>query len=517
MTVLAGWEAVEPRSDAELALAAAAGDRGAFACIYDRYAHRLHDFCIGMLGDREAAADCVQDAFCTAVTCLSDLREPDKLRSWLYAIVRSEALRRVRHNSREWTTDDVPEQASAEASPDTLAARMELADLIDAAAGGLSDRDRAVLELAFRQGLDGPELAVALGISLTNANTMVYRLRETIERSLGALLVSRRVRANPTLCPQLAVILADWDGQFTVLVRKRVARHIESCVRCDRDRRRLVSPAALLGAAPVLIPAPAWLRRRTMDKVRLTCTEADLDIPHPHSPPRRGRPNSAGARYLHGGERARTRGAPNVAAGHRRRPALLAALLIGVPFVILGTTIAWFTLPQLSVAPINATSQMVTPRSAAAPPPPAPARSITRPPAPPMTRPQQSRTAVPTVVLPRETVTSTAAPAPAPSDTEPSSPPPSPAPIASAPSLTITFAPQGAVAPPLQIPSLQIPSLPMPTIPMPTPRGAASTPAQQSAPPTTPAPNTADVPAPPAPAPTTSAVPVPVDPYPIIR
>ena len=97
MTVLAGWEAVEPRSDGELALAAAAGDRSAFACIYDRYAHRLHDFCVGMLGDREAAADCVQDAFCTAVTCLSDLREPDKLRPWLYAIVRSEALRRIRH------------------------------------------------------------------------------------------------------------------------------------------------------------------------------------------------------------------------------------------------------------------------------------------------------------------------------------------------------------------------------------------------------------------------------------
>ena len=187
-----------------------------------------------MLGDREAAADCVQDAFCTAVTCLSDLREPDKLRPWLYAIARSEALRRVRHRDRERPSDLVPEQASAEASPDTLAARMELADLVEAAAGGLSDRDRSVLELAFRQGLDGPELAVALGVTLTNANTMVHRLRETIERSLGALLVSRRVRTNPKSCPQLAAILADWDGQFTVLVRKRVARHIESCARCDR-------------------------------------------------------------------------------------------------------------------------------------------------------------------------------------------------------------------------------------------------------------------------------------------
>ena len=494
MTVLAGWEAVEPRSDGELALAAAAGDRSAFACIYDRYAHRLHDFCVGMLGDREAAADCVQDAFCTAVTCLSDLREPDKLRPWLYAITRSEALRRVRHRNRERPTGEVPEQASAEASPDTLAARMELADLIEAAAGGLSDRDRSVLELAFRQGLDGPELAVALGVTQTNANTLVHRLRETIERSLGALLVSRRVRSNPTLCPQLAVILADWDGQFTVLVRKRVARHIESCARCDEDRRRLVNPAALLGAAPILIPAPAWLRRRTLDKVRLTCAETSLANAHSHfrfgtSSPKR--PGSDGI------------------TGRRHRVTLLTALLVGVPFVILGAVIASVSLSHLPVATVGTTSEMVTPRSVAPPPP---ARPTTRPTAPPRTR-SQTRTAVPTPEMPTETVISTAVPVPAVPDPDPSSPP-SPSPATPAPRITITFAPPSA-----DTPVLQIPSLPMPVIPRPAPRESASQPAQQPAPPPAPAqvPDAADVPPPPAPAPPTPSAPAPVDPYPVIR
>ena len=62
----------------------------------DRYADRLHDFCIGMLRDRDAAADCVQDTFCTAAVNLTNLREPDKLRPWLYSIARHEALRRLR-------------------------------------------------------------------------------------------------------------------------------------------------------------------------------------------------------------------------------------------------------------------------------------------------------------------------------------------------------------------------------------------------------------------------------------
>ncbi|WP_051574887.1 RNA polymerase sigma factor [Mycobacterium sp. URHB0044] len=252
--------------DATLARSAAAGDRAAFAEIYDRYADRLHDFCVGMLRDREAAADCVQDVFVTAATKLVQLREPDRLRSWLYAIARSEALARIRDRKREQLSEELPEMPSGEADMATLAARNELADLIRDASGGLSDRDRVVLELAYRQGLDGPELADALGVTARNANTLVERLRETIARSLGALLLCRGVKADPDRCPELAAILDGWDGQLTPLMRKRVARHIDGCAVCEEDRARMVSPAALLGASPLAIPAPTWLRGRTLDR-----------------------------------------------------------------------------------------------------------------------------------------------------------------------------------------------------------------------------------------------------------
>ena len=252
--------------DATLARAAAAGDRSAFAEIYDRYADRLHDFCVGMLRDREAAADCVQDVFVTAATKLVQLREPDRLRSWLYAIARSEALARIRARKREQLSEELPDMPSGDADMATLAARTELADLIADASGGLSDRDRVVLELAYRQGLDGPELAEALGVTPKNANTLVERLRDTVARSLGALLLCRRVEADPSRCPELAAIVDQWDGQLTPLLRKRVARHVDGCSICEDDRARMVSPAALLGAAPMAIPAPAWLRTQTLDK-----------------------------------------------------------------------------------------------------------------------------------------------------------------------------------------------------------------------------------------------------------
>lgn len=372
MTAVQDWGFVGPdSSDAELAVAAAAGDRRAFAGIYDRYANRLHDFCAGMLADRDAAADCVQDAFCEAATCLRDLREPDKLRPWLYGVARHQCLRRLRSRRREQPSDALPDVVSADAGPDALARRTELADLIAEAAGGLSDRDRAVLELSYRHNLSPPELAEALGVSQTNANTMVHRLRETMERSLGALLVCRRARANPDRCPELAAVLHGWDGHFTILIRKRVARHIEGCAVCERERRGLLNPVALLGAAPVFLPAPSWLRDKTLSRIQLTASGADMtpeagsgggasaDVEPTQRLPLR---SAKGARPIDIDGRTERFGpdpgdAEDGEERDRSRLMLLFVLLVGLPLVAIGLTIVVMRLPDAAVAPIGDTEK----------------------------------------------------------------------------------------------------------------------------------------------------------------
>jgi RNA polymerase sigma factor (sigma-70 family) len=352
MTAVPKGETDDPRTDAELVCGSMAGDQAAFAEIYDRYADRLHDFCVGMLRDFHGAADCVQETFCIAATRLHQLREPDKLRPWLYSVARNEALRRLREQRREMPSDDLPDVQADGAGPDALSARTELADLISEAAGGLSDRDRALLELTLRHGMDGSELAEALGVSHGNANVMVHRLRKTVERSLGALLVSRRARNAPGACAELREILAGWDGQFTVLVRKRVSRHVESCQTCDDERRRLVSPAALLGAAPIFVPAPAGLREKTLGDVQLTCHGSAID----------------GA--IDDGPNARSR---------RRARMLLAAALIAVLGAAAGLLLASTDPPPISITPADDALPLPakqtpapsnpTPRSAEPPPP----------------------------------------------------------------------------------------------------------------------------------------------------
>jgi RNA polymerase sigma factor (sigma-70 family) len=272
MTASPDWDVV---TDAELVCAAAAGDRAAFGSIYARYADRLHDFCITMVRDDHAAADCVQEVFCTAAGRFRLLRDPDKLRPWLYSIARNEALRCIRERKRERTSDDLPDNASDDPTPDVLAGHHELADLVAEVEGGLSDRDRMVLDLTYRHQLSGPELAETLGVSHVSAKKMVERLRDTVERTLGAVLVARRARGNPRACTELGEMLDGWDGRFTVLMRKRVVRHIESCPVCDDERRRLVDPVALLGGAPAFISAPTWLRDATLDRVDLPSGTSD--------------------------------------------------------------------------------------------------------------------------------------------------------------------------------------------------------------------------------------------------
>jgi hypothetical protein len=87
-----------------------------------------------------------------------------------------------------------------------------------------------------------------LGISRNHAHALLSRARDQLETSLGALVVARTGRQD---CPELDAMLRDWDGALTVLMRKRLNRHVERCDVCSGRRRQAVSPAMLLGIAPI--------------------------------------------------------------------------------------------------------------------------------------------------------------------------------------------------------------------------------------------------------------------------
>jgi RNA polymerase sigma factor (sigma-70 family) len=256
--------------DRDVVAAIVAGDPAGLAAAYDSYAASLHAYCRSLLGEPADAADAVQDTFVIAAAKLGGLRDPDRLRPWLYAVARNECHRRLRGRARQADLDEAGEVTDAGADVGEQAERGELRRLVLAAIGGLNAGDREVIELNLRHDLDGADLADALGVPVNQAHALASRARGQLERSLGALLVARTGREQ---CAELDALLAGWDGQLTPLLRKRVSRHIEHCEICGERKRRELSPAALFSVLP-LVALPAGLRQQVLRLVADTRPEA---------------------------------------------------------------------------------------------------------------------------------------------------------------------------------------------------------------------------------------------------
>ncbi|HEC08728.1 MAG TPA: sigma-70 family RNA polymerase sigma factor [Acidimicrobiales bacterium] len=293
-------------ADAEVVEAARAGHTDAMAEIYDRYGDRIYGFCLSLTRDPERAADATQDTFVRAVQSLGQLRDPTRLRSWLFAIARNQVMGSARSEGRMLASGDPLEveeigegalESPVAADPVGRVIQDDMVRLVWDAAAGLDERDRLLLELNLRQGLEGAELAEAMGVEPGHGYVMFARMRERIERSLGALLVARLGRED---CTDLAALLTGWDGRFSVRLRKRVVRHVDSCDTCSRSRSSLVAPAALFASVP-FIPSPVDLRDRILG--RMVLASANTPIGPPTARPDIGRA-SAPNRLDRTGERA---------------------------------------------------------------------------------------------------------------------------------------------------------------------------------------------------------------------
>jgi RNA polymerase sigma-70 factor (ECF subfamily) len=166
--------------DAALVQQVAAGDRHAFASLYDRYSSRVYGLAIRMLGETMAAEEVTQDAF-LKLWSRSTSYDPERgmLLPWLLTIARRTALDRIRLESRRpaivepdpdegW--DELPDGNSQGDEARWLSLRFEVASLpVD---------QRQVIELAYFQGMTHSQIAAELSMPLGTVKT---RLRIGME------------------------------------------------------------------------------------------------------------------------------------------------------------------------------------------------------------------------------------------------------------------------------------------------------------------------------------------------
>jgi len=241
--------------DREVFAAIVAGDPRGIAEAYDTYAMPLYSYCRSLLREPEDAADAVQDTFLIATAKLGGLRDPGKLRSWLYAVARNECYRRLRSGEATSALDEAVDMTAESVDVASAVERAEVHQLVRDAIDGLNPGEQDVIELSLVHALDNDELADALGVSRNHAHALQSRARSQLERSLGALIVARTGRSE---CPALDGLLAGWDGQMTPLLRKRVSRHIDQCGTCGERKRRELTPALFAGALPLAALVPGF-------------------------------------------------------------------------------------------------------------------------------------------------------------------------------------------------------------------------------------------------------------------
>jgi len=268
--------------DGEIVAAIVAWDPVGLAAAYDNYAPALYAYCRTLLSAPTDAADAVQDTYLVAAAKLAGLRDPDRLRPWLYSVARNECFRRLRARGLSAPLDAVVEVTSNDPGLALGPGREELRDLVVDALSGLNPGDREIIELNLRHVLDGDDLADVLGVSSSQAHALTSRARAQFEGALGALLVARTGRE----CEELDGILAGWDGEMTVLLRKRVNRHIENCDACGQRKRGELSPAMLLSMLP-MVAIPVSLRERVL---RLADDPSPLSDGHREMVARRAEP-----------------------------------------------------------------------------------------------------------------------------------------------------------------------------------------------------------------------------------
>ncbi|HMC51841.1 MAG TPA: sigma-70 family RNA polymerase sigma factor [Acidimicrobiales bacterium] len=176
-------------ADQGLMRAFASGDGSAGERLYDRYASRIYGLGLVMLGNEAAAEDLVQDSF---VKLLRSAERFDPARgsldTWVLLVARSlalDALRRRVLEVRMLEATRPTDESDQEPGPDQVAETRDLVGRARAAMAGLSDGQRAALELAYFGGKTSVEVAELEGIPLGTAKTRIrsalLKLRQSME------------------------------------------------------------------------------------------------------------------------------------------------------------------------------------------------------------------------------------------------------------------------------------------------------------------------------------------------
>jgi RNA polymerase sigma factor (sigma-70 family) len=226
-----------------LAERASAGDKRAFAAIFERYHQGLHRYCVAILGNSDDAQDALQSTMVKVLASLPGERRRIELKPWLYRVAHNEAIEIVRRR-RETAPIDV-EQLGAVAGADSVLESRERLRRLVSDLQALPERQRGALVMRELSGLAFEEIGVAFEMTPAVARQTVYEARAGLkEMELGRAMACEEVERKLS------------DGDRRVIKRRDVRAHLRGCAECRDFEASIAARRRDLGA---IAPLPAFV------------------------------------------------------------------------------------------------------------------------------------------------------------------------------------------------------------------------------------------------------------------
>lgn len=194
----------ETKSDAELAVDLLTGDEAAFTEFVKAFRARLSQYSFLMCGHREDAEEVAQETLLKVFESIDQLRDPGRLKSWVFRIAKNECFMKRRKSvfapKTELSLDDLQPKRSDSAEsggiqiadwtslPDDLLLDAELQDALTRSIRQLPEIYRSVVLLRDVEELTTEEAAEALEISSDTVKTRLHRGRLALRQHMDQYL-----------------------------------------------------------------------------------------------------------------------------------------------------------------------------------------------------------------------------------------------------------------------------------------------------------------------------------------
>jgi len=161
------------------------GSDEALTRIYEKYLGRMLTLAMGLLNDRGAAEDVVQDVFVSFAQSRRTLRSRGSLSGYLAAsVVNRVRDYRRRQRRRAASSDEQTDRAQGPMSPDQAVILDEQAKLLNDAIAELPDEQREVVLLRLKADMKFRDIAK---LQRTSVNTILSRYRYSLEKLRSTL------------------------------------------------------------------------------------------------------------------------------------------------------------------------------------------------------------------------------------------------------------------------------------------------------------------------------------------